>query len=351
MITQPRLDFASDNVAGASPAILEALTRVNHGTDGSYGADACTERLTRLVSDLFEHEVTVLPVTTGTAANALALAALARPYEAIYCHETAHVMTDECGAPEFYSNGAKLLTLPGESGRIECASLNTAIAFARSMGVHHVQPAAVTLSQATEWGTLYSVNQITALCESAHAQGLRTHMDGARFANAIARLEVTPAALTWRAGIDVLSLGATKNGALAAEALVVFDRSIAAELEFRRKRAGHLWSKMRFLSAQLEAYLSNDLWLVNARHANAMATRLADGLAALSDIRLVQRVEANELFLSMPSERIGRLRASGYHFYDWPAPAGITDPVIRLVTAFDTQPSDVDALVRACGAH
>jgi len=345
MPTHPRRDFASDNISGASPDILAALSRVNDGTAGAYGADDCSERLSVLVSEIFEHPATVLPVTTGTAANALALAALARPYEAVYCHETAHVMTDECGAPEFYSNGAKLIGLPGHGGRIEAPALRSAVEFARSMGVHHVQPAAVTLSEATEWGTVYSIEEIGTLCETAHSLGLRTHMDGARFANALVSLGVTPAALTWRAGIDVLSFGATKNGALAAEALIVFDRSIASELEFRRKRAGHLWSKMRFLSAQLEAYLTDGLWLRNATHANTMAQRLAQGLAGIPEVRLVQPVEANELFVAIPQRRIDHLRTEGYHFYDWPAPAGVHEPVIRLVVAFDVEARDVDTLL------
>jgi threonine aldolase len=342
-----RLDFASDNISPASPEILEALSRANTGTEASYGADRLTEALEARVAAIFEHEVAVLPVTTGTAANALALAGLAKPFEAIYCHATAHVMTDECGAPEFYSNGAKLIGLPGDDGRIQASDLEAAIAFARSMGVHHVQPAAVTLSQATEWGTVYRPEAIRVLTETAKGLGLRTHMDGARFANALVHLGATPAEVTWKAGIDVLSLGATKNGALAAEALLVFDRTLAAELGFRRKRAGHLWSKMRYLSAQLLAYLTDDLWLRNARRANEMAARLAEGLRGLAGIRLVQPVEANELFVAMPQTLIDRLRESGYHFYDWPAPAGVSEPVVRLVTAFDVEAADVDALLQA----
>jgi threonine aldolase len=343
--TPPRLDFASDNVTIASPAILAALQSANVGCETSYGEDSHSIALQQRVAELFECEVTVLPMTTGTATNALALSALCKPFEAVYCHQTAHAMTDECGAPEFFSHGAKLIGLPGAHGRVQPADLESAVQFARSMGVHHVQPAALTLSQATEWGTVYTPADLCALTGSAHRLGLRTHLDGARFANALVHLGCTPADISWRAGIDLLSLGATKNGALAAEALVVFDQSLAAELMFRRKRAGHLWSKMRFLSAQLLAYLTDDLWLNNARHANALATRLSHGLNALAGVRVVQPVQANEVFVEAPTRLIAHWREVGYHFYDWPAPEGIRGSVIRLVTSFDMLTTDVDALI------
>ncbi len=345
--TTRRFDFASDNVTCASPQIMAALHAANVDCVASYGEDRLSSALQNRVAELFECEVTVLPMTTGTAANALALSALCKPYEAVYCHQSAHVMTDECGAPEFFSAGAKLIGLPGAQGRLQAEDLEAACALARSMGVHHVQPAALTLSQATEWGTVYTPDALKTLTDSAHRLGLRTHLDGARFANALVHLGCRPADISWRAGIDVLSLGATKNGALAAEALVVFDQSVVQELLFRRKRAGHLWSKMRFLSAQLLAYLSDDLWLHNARQANTMATRLSQGLSALPSVRVVQPVEANEVFVEMPTECIERLRATGYHFYDWPAPAGIHGAVIRLVTSFDVCAADVDALILA----
>ena len=213
------------------------------------------------------------------------------------------------------------------------------------MGVHHVQPAAVTVSQASEWGTVYGIAELRRLTTAAHDLGLRVHMDGARFANAVAGLGCSAADASWRAGVDVLSFGASKNGALAAEAVVAFDPALAAELAFRRKRSGHLWSKMRFLSAQLLAYLANDLWLRNARHANAMARRLADGLATVAGARLAQPVEANELFVVMEPAVSAALRAAGFHFYDWPAPPGVEGAVVRLVTAYDVAPAEVDALV------
>jgi len=340
-----RKDFTSDNVAGASPEMLAALATANVGTARSYGADDVSTALARRAEAVFERPVTILPVATGTAANALALSILARPYEATYCATTAHVMTDECGAPEFYTGGAKLLTLASDDGRIAPAQLTESMAVIRTMGVHHVQPSSVSISQATEWGTVYSRAALAALADTAHGLGLKLHMDGARFANALVHQGCTPAEATWKSGVDVLSLGATKNGAFAAEAVVLFDPALAAEFEFRRKRAGHLWSKMRFLSAQLLAYLSDDLWLRNARQANAMASRLALGLTSIAGVALVQPVEANELFVSLPDAVTARLRAAGFGFYDWPAPAGFAGPVYRLVTAYDMSADDVDGFL------
>jgi threonine aldolase len=344
-----RLDFTSDNITGAAPEILAAIVRANEGTVASYGSDHYTTALERLASEVFERAVTILPVATGTAANALGLSVLVRPFEAIYCHAAAHLMTDECGAPEFYTGGAKLLGLPTRDGRLQPAQLAEAVAFARSMGVHHVQPAAVSVSQATEWGTIYTPEALAELAAQAHRLGLKVHMDGARFANAVARLGRTPAEATWKAGVDILSFGATKNGALAAEAIIAFDTTLAAELAFRRKRSGHLWSKNRFLSAQLSAYLTDNLWLRNARHANAMADRLAAGLAAIPGARFLHPVEANELFVVLPEAVTARLRAHGFGFYDWPPPAGEPSAPARLVTSYDMRASDVDGFVTVAG--
>jgi threonine aldolase len=341
-----RKNFTSDNVTGAAAEILAALAAANSGTAAGYGADEWSARLTGRASEVFERKVAILPVTTGTAANALALGLLAPAHGAIYCHETAHVMTDECGAPEFYSGGAKLLCLPGAAGKLSPGSIATSMAFIGTMGVHHVQPAAVTISQATEWGTVYSLAEVDALARVAHEHRLAVHMDGARFANALAHLGCSPAEATWKRGIDVLSLGATKNGALAAEAIVLFDPSRAAELAFRRKRGGHLWSKLRFLSAQLLAYFEDELWLRHARHANALAARLGKGLVELGG-RLQAPVEANEVFVSLPEALVAGLRAAGYEFYDWISPPGGSGPVIRLVTAYDMQRADVNALLDA----
>jgi threonine aldolase len=339
------MNFRSDNVTGIAPEILAAIAAANAGTAASYGADAITERVARRIAELFEHEVAVFPVATGTAANALALASLTPVWGAIYCHEVSHIQTDECGAPEFFSSGAKLLPLPGADAKLAPATV--AAAMIEQGVVHHVQPAAISISQATEAGTLYRPEEVAALSALARRHGLGLHMDGARFANAVAALGCSPAELTWRAGVDVLSLGATKNGALAAEAVVFFDPAKAADVGFRRKRAGHLFSKMRFLSAQLEAYLADGLWLRHAAHANRMAARLSAGLAGLSGARLQHPTEANEVFIELPEAAIEALAAAGFGFYRWGGPAS---PCLRLVTAFDTRAADVEAFIAGARA-
>jgi threonine aldolase len=344
-------NFGSDNITPASPEVIDAISAANTGALHAYGDDPYTRRLDALACDLFETEVTIYPVTTGTAANALALATLTPPYGAVYCHETAHIATDECGAPEFYTAGAKIVGLPGMDGKLLPAQLDAPLRHAADLGVHHVQPAALSLTQATEWGTVYVPAEVQALSAAAHAHRLGVHMDGARIANAIVHLGCSPADITWKSGVDVLSLGATKNGAMAAEAVIFFDRARADGFAARRKRAGHLWSKMRFLSVQLVAYLQDELWLRNARHANTMATRLAAGLAVLPGLRLLLPVQANELFVSIPERVIAALLAEGFEFYRWAAPAGVCGPVIRLVTSFCTTAADVDAFVAAAGSH
>ncbi|HUY84131.1 MAG TPA: low specificity L-threonine aldolase [Steroidobacteraceae bacterium] len=343
----PSRNFTSDNVAPACAPILAAVNEANSGLLPSYGGDALTARLQTAASEVFERQVAIFPVATGTAANALALAQLAPPYGAIYCHETAHVATDECAAPEFFSGGAKLIGLPAADGKIRAADLREAIAFADEMGVHHVKPAALTLTQATEWGTVYRPEEIAALAGLAKEHGLGVHMDGARFANALVHLGCTPAETSWKSGVDVLSLGATKNGALCAEAVVFFDRALARDFERRRKRSGHLWSKLRFLSAQLLAYFHDDLWLANARHANAMASALARGLGAVAGARLLQSVEANEVFVALPPGVVAALEGAGFGFYRWPF-EGLGEAVaIRLVASYATQAADVAALLGA----
>jgi len=331
------MNFASDNTAGISPEILAALAAANEGTVGSYGADPVTARLEAKLARIFEHEVAVFPVATGTAANALALAAVTPPWGAVLCHPLAHIACDEANAPEFYTGGAKLVPVAGADGKLAAADL--AALLPGDLGnVHHAQPAAVSLTQATECGTAYRPAEIAEIATLAHRHGLAVHMDGARFANALVHLDVSPADMTWRAGVDVLSFGATKNGALGAEAIVFFDPARARELPFRRKRAGHLFSKMRFLSAQLDAYVTGDLWLKNARHANAAAARLAEGLVRLPGVRLRHPVEANELFVELPETVISGLFAAGAQFYRWQGP---TSTCVRLVTAWNTAEADV----------
>ena len=337
------MHFASDNTAGISPEIIAALAAANDGAVGSYGADPITARLEAKLAQLFEHEVAVFPVATGTAANALALAAVTPPWGAVLCHPLAHIACDEANAPEFYTGGAKLVPVPGADGKLAVADL--AALLPGDLGnVHHAQPAAVSLTQATECGTVYRPAEIAEISALAHRHGLAVHMDGARFANALVHLDASPADLTWRAGVDVLSFGATKNGALGAEAIVFFDPARARDLPFRRKRAGHLFSKMRFLSAQLEAYVTDDLWLRNARHANAAAARLAKGLTALPGVRLRHPVEANELFVELPETVISGLSAAGAQFFRWEGP---TSTCIRLVTAWNTREADVTAFLES----
>jgi threonine aldolase len=344
-------NFASDNVAGAAPEILAALSAAaGAGAAPSYGADPWTARVEALLKETFATDLVAHPVATGTAANALALATATPAWGAVYCHAGSHVMMDECGAPEFFAGGAKLVGLDGADGKITAAHLDAALARGGKGVVHHVQPAAVSITQATEAGTTYRPEEVRAIAEVTHRHGLVLHMDGARFANSVAWLGCDPADVTWRAGVDVLSFGATKNGAMAAEAVVFFRGDLAETFALRRKRAGHLFSKMRFLSAQLEAYLTDGLWLRLARHANAMAARLAKGLAVVPGVTLAHPVEANEVFAVLPEAMIAGLRAAGFVFYSWPGEAG-QGAKVRLVPAFDTPAASVDAFVAEARRH
>jgi threonine aldolase len=340
-------NFKSDNVTPACEPIMAAINAANVGSVPSYGGDDLTQRLQTVASGVFGTEVAIFPVTTGTAANALALSQIAPPYGAVYCHEAAHIATDECGAPEFFTGGAKMIGFPSADGKISPEQLAGAIAFAEDMGVHHVKPGAVSLSQATEWGTVYELTEVSALAAVARQQGLPVHMDGARFANALVHLGCTPAAATWQSGIDVLSLGATKNGALCAEAVVFFDPARARDFERRRKRAGHLWSKLRFVSAQLLAYFEDGLWLANARHANAMASSLAEGLRSVRGASLLQAVDANEVFVVLPEATVAALESQGFGFYRWPLSAAAAGVAIRLVTSYATPRTQVEDFVTA----
>jgi threonine aldolase len=337
-------NFRSDNVAGADPAILRAVAAANSGPATPYGNDEITKRLQARFDDVFETRTAVFPVATGTAANALALAAAVPPWGAIFCHVDSHVLLDECNAPEFYTAGARLVPLKGEHGKIAPGTLEAALE-AAPPGVHHAQPAAVSITQLSEAGTAYSPDHVKALGRIARRRGLMLHMDGARFANALVGLACAPADITWRAGVDALSFGATKNGALAAEAIVVFRKDLAESLGYRRKRAGHLFSKMRFLSVQLEAYLQGGRWLKNARHANRQAKRVAAGLGKTPGVEIVHPVDGNEVFVQIPAKLAAALEKAGFALEPW----GGTHarPLRRLVAAFNTRPGDVDALIAA----
>ena len=349
------MNFASDNAAGIAPQILAAISRANAGAALAYGDDAWTRRVQKRFAEIFVHDVAVFLVPTGTAANALALAHLTPPWGAVLCHHEAHIATDECGAPEFFGGGIKLVGLAGEAGKIAPETLRRALEAGPWGGPHHVSPSVLSLSQATEAGTIYRPAEIRELAEIAHARGLALHLDGARIGNAIARMNASPAQATWMAGVDALSFGATKGGALAAEAVVFFDPARAANMSERRKRGGHLISKHRFLAAQIEAYLADDLWLELARHANAMADRLAAGLAA-GDLVPVRPVEANEVFVALPSRVDARLKAAGANYYPWTTDAsnGVAasrdTTLVRLVTSFATTADEVDRFVAVARA-
>lgn len=345
------MNFASDNAAPIAPEILQAIVRANEGFALAYGNDNWTRAVERRMSELFEREVAAFLVATGTAANALAVAHCCQPWNSVLCHAQSHLATDEAGAPEFYGGGLKLVELPGGNAKIAPETLKAALA--RGRGVpHSVIPGALSISQSTEVGTVYRNEEVRALAEIAHERRLAVHMDGARLANALATLGCTPAEATWKAGVDVLSFGASKGGAMAAEVVVFFDPKRAEGMASRRKRAGQLLSKHRYFAVQFDAYLQDDLWLKLARHANAAAARLAEQLEA-TGLKPVWPVEANEIFVVLPPDADRRLRKAGATYAVWPteflpegtaaAPGGI---LIRLVTSFATTDADIESFVR-----
>ncbi len=344
------MNFASDNTAGVAPAILDAIAAANRGYAPGYGNDDWTQAVERRLSEIFEREVAAFLVPTGTAANALALAHVSPPWGVVFCHAQCHIVTDECGAPEFLGGGLKLVGLPGAGAKIAPATLQSALAGYGGHSPHQVIPSALSITQASEAGTIYRTGEIAALAELAHARAMTVHMDGARFANALARLNASPAELTWRSGVDVLSLGATKGGALAAEAVVFFNRAHAAFFGERRKRAGHLLSKHRFVAAQLLAWLADDRWLMLARHANAMADRLAERLSAIG-LQPVWPVEANLVFVALPHALDQKLKAAGANYYVRNSDALDLGPdrvLARLVTSFATDDADIERFVGLC---
>ena len=330
--------FFSDNAAAAHPKVIEAVAEANR-LDTAYDGDEWSRRLDGVFSDLFETEVRALWVTTGTAANCLALSALCPPYGAVLCHRDAHIENDEAGAPGFFTGGAKLMLLEGDGAKIDPATVAAACDRVRK-DVHQVQPAAISITNATEYGLAYRAGEVAALGELARQRGLGLHMDGARLANALVTTGESLADVTWRAGVDALSFGFVKNGGLNAEALILFRTELADAIAIRRKRAGHLLSKGRYLAAQILAMLDGGLWLDNARAANAAARTLAD---AAPD-RLVHPVEANEIFLRVSAEEAASLRGQGFDFYDWAAGE------IRLVTSWDQNGDAIDRLAAAIAA-
>ncbi len=345
------MNFASDNAGGVHPRIMAALAAANDGHVPAYGGDRITRAAQDLLREVFDApDAAVHFVPTGTAANALSLSLLAPGWGKAFCHQDAHIQTSETGAPEFFTGGAKLITVPGIGGKITPEALTEALILNGRDSVHAGQNVALSLTNATEWGTVYGVDEIAALTAIAHAQGIACHMDGARFANALVSLDVAPSDLTWQAGIDILSLGGTKNGCMGVEAVLIFDPALSDEFEFRRKRGGALVSKHRFLAAQVLAWLEGDLWLQMARHANAMAHELALGLSRLPGVRINQRVDTNAVFATVPRELYSRARAAGMSVHLWPHTqdeAGDEPLSIRLVCGWDTRLEDVTGALAA----
>jgi threonine aldolase len=338
------LNFRSDNESPAAPAIMAALQRANEGCAWAYAEDQWSERLDSAFSALFETRTTVLPVSTGTVANSIALATVTPPWGSVFCHRNAHILNDESGAPEFFGNGLRLVPIDGPDGKFTADDLGVAVRATAGHGIHSYQPAAVSLTQSTESGTVYRPDEIAAIAAAAQEPGMVRHMDGARFGNAVAALGCHPADITWRAGVQLLSFGASKNGCLAAEALLIFDDRVAADTAERlRKRSGHLLSKMRYVSAQLLAYLEQDLWLDMAGHANAQATRFAQAVDRHPEASLTYTVEANEVFVRWSPAGFRRLEAAGIQFLTWPG----RDDLARFVFSHCTTPAETEALCNA----
>jgi threonine aldolase len=335
------IDYRSDNTGRAAPEILEALVRANNGTALGYGADEWTARLQERFRELFETPVRVFPVATGTAANALSLAAASPSWGLVYCSEAAHINTAEANAAGFFGGGLKLVPVAGPHGRVDPDAFARSLAAIQPGQLHRGQPAAVNITQASDVGTVYPLAEIRAVAEIAKRRRLKVHMDGARFANALARLECSPAEMSWRAGVDILSFGATKNGGALCDAIVVFNPELADGLAVQLRRAGQVWSKMRFASAQLMAYLENGLWLQLAAASNAVAARIAGGIEAVPGLRLVAPVEVNELFLELPGAAMDALEREGFQFYRR------SPTLARFVCRFDTSEAEADALIAA----
>jgi threonine aldolase len=340
--------FASDNSSGVPPEILTALTRANDGYMPSYGNDPIMTRIQNRIREIFDApEAAVYLVATGTAANALAMSIACPPYAAVFCHRTAHAAEDECGAPEFFTGGAKLVLTEGTHGKMTPETLASCLARTGSGGVHGVQRGMLSLTNVTEAGTVYTPSEVAALTTLAKAHNLPCHMDGARFANALVATNASPAGMTWAAGIDILSFGGTKNGLMGVEAVILFDPAKAWEFELRRKRGGHLFSKHRYLSAQMEAYLEGDLWLRLARHANRMGARLSHGITALPGGSLMHPVQANMLFAQLPQAAHDRAIAAGAAYFQMPH---LGEGAARLVCSWSTTEGDVDGFLSLLAA-
>ena len=331
--------FASDNYSGICPEAWTAMAEANTGHEVSYGNDLWTQRAADRLREIFETDCEVFFVFNGTSANSLSLASLCQSYHSVLCHELAHVETSECGAPEFFANGSKILLLAGANGKIDPAEIERAVN--KRTDIHYPKPRALSVTQATETGTVYSVAEIQTLAETARKFGLRLQMDGARFANAVASLGVAPAEITWRAGVDVLCFGGSKNGIALGEAVVFFDRELARDFDYRCKQGGQLASKMRFLSAPWLGMLKDGAWLRHAKHSNEMATRLNAGLQKIPGVKICYPVQSNTVFAKIPKSAEEKLRQRGWQFYT----GVITTEESRLMCSWDTTAEDVDAFV------
>ena len=335
------MNFRSDNEAPVNDQIMKALIEANQGFEESYGYDKYSEQFKAQCQDLFQCWVEALPLTTGTAANSIAMALSCPPYGAIYCHEGAHINADECGAPEMFTGGAKLIPMPGKHGKIDIDALREKLAGSGVHGEHEVMPAVISLTQCTEAGTVYSLEELKAFKALKEEFSLALHMDGARFANALVSLDCTAAEMTWQSGIDMLSFGATKNGAMMAESLLIFNPKYKTQILRHRKRSGHLISKMRYVSSQLCAYLTDDLWLDLAKHANQQAQSFFEGCK--DHVEFIHPVDANEVFCRLSAEKISELRKLGFEFHVWPG----SNDIIRLVFSHATTEESVKQLTEA----
>ncbi|MBO3761841.1 low specificity L-threonine aldolase [Ciceribacter sp. L1K22] len=347
--------FASDNWAGAHPAINDRLSRESTRFAAAYGTSDLDKAIERKFNEVFERDVAVFFVATGTAANSLSLASMARAGGLTFCHTEAHVIEDECGAPDFFS-GMRMVPVDGPAGKMRPENLKERISRYPQDAIHHGRAAAITMTQATEAGTVYTLDEIDEIAAIAKANGLPLHMDGARFANALQALGASPAEMTWKRGVDVLSFGGTKNGCWCAEAIVFFDPALARDFAFLRKRTAQLFSKSRFIAAQFEAYLKDDLWLDLASHANAMADRLRSGFNALNTARLAWPTNANEVFAILPRTSAKQAEEQGARFYEWLQPRDMPEKLaedemlVRMVTSFATTEEDVDQFLKICAS-
>jgi threonine aldolase len=335
------MNFKSDNYWGVHPSILDAIVAANTGSAGSYGHDTYSEQLQSRMSQIFEKDVSVFLVGTGTVCNSLALAAICPSYGMILCSREAHINTDECNAPSLFTGGSKIAAASSIPSKIDIDFVRTRIAKANGFVPHENPPHAISITQSTELGLVYTLEEMKAIGDLAKQGGLRVHLDGARFANALVALQCTPAEMTWKVGVDILSFGVTKNGGLMGEVVVIFDPVIAKNFEYLHKRAGQLLSKTRFFAAQVLAYLKDDLWLTMARTANEMAKKLADGIKEIPNLKLALPVEANELFVEMPSSLAKALWEQGFEFYEW------NDGQYRFVTSWATTEEMVDKFLTA----